>query len=92
VVFCCSTPGGTVIDVKLLASSVDWKTIVDDANPLAEAICHVDEACVSESASEKGPAESVGVKETLVAALAGELAAGVAGLVFVVPVSDTEHV
>ena len=85
-------PGGTVIDVRLLVSLVDWKTIAEAAKPPAEATSQVDDACVSESASEKEPAVSVGVTETSVALFAGELLVGVAGLVFVAPVNETVRV
>jgi hypothetical protein len=81
-----------VIAVRLLVSLVDWKTIAEAEKPAADAICHVEEAWVSESASENAPAVSVGVTEVSVATLAGELFVGVAGLVFVAPVSDTVRV
>ena len=81
-----------MIAVRFEVSFVDWKTMADVAKPPADETCHVEEACVSESASEKAPAVRVGVTEVSVAALAGELFVGVAGLVFVAPVSDTVRV
>ena len=81
-----------MIEVRLEVSSVDWKTTVVAPQSLAVQICHVDDACVSESASEYLPAVSVGASATFVAVLAGELFVGVTGFVFVVPVSKTWRV
>ena len=73
-------------------SPVDWKTTVTAPQPLSVQTSHVDDAWVSESVSEKVPAVRVGVNDTSVAVSAGELLAGAAGFVFVVPVRDTVRV
>jgi hypothetical protein len=73
-------PGGTVIEVRFLASFLEVKT-GPPAKFLSVAISHVLDAWVIPSTSRKADAASCGVSETVASLSVGALFTGVAGLV-----------